>query len=175
MGAGKSRVGRTFARHWNWPFFDTDALIEKEAGKSIMDIFESDGEDHFRLLEKKVIQNLAAEPYPAIISLGGGALMNSDSYKLIRETGLIIYIKSAPQYLFERVHHTNKRPLLKIERDENFDQNLLAEIETLLQLREPVYLKADIVFERDGLEADIIYQKLDAAIRKKWNTEHETD
>jgi len=174
MGAGKSRVGRTFARQWNWPFYDTDSIIEKEVAKSVMEIFDTDGEDRFRLLEKEVIQKLATEVYPAIISLGGGALMDTENFKLINETGLLIYIKSAPEFLFERVHHTDKRPLLKVDRDANFDENLLAKIKNLLKLREPVYLQSDIV-ERDGLEVEAIYQQLGEAIRQKWDTENETD
>ena len=175
MGAGKSRVGRTFARQWNWPFYDTDSIIEKESAKSVKEIFETDGEDLFRLLEKEVIKKLASETYPAIISLGGGALMDPENFNLIRETGLLIYIKSAPEFLFERVHHTDKRPLLKTDRDENFDKNLLTKIKNLLELREPVYQQADIVFERDGLKAEAIYRQLDESIRKKWDAEYETD
>lgn len=175
MGAGKSRIGRTLAKQWSWPFFDTDALIEKETGKTVMDLFEQDGEDHFRLLEKQVIKKFADEAYPAIISLGGGALMFPDNFKLIKQTGLLIYIKSAPEFLFERVKHTNKRPLLKIERDAQFEEKLLEKIKNLLDLREPVYQKADIVFERDGLEPEAMLLQLMQFIRQKWDAENEAD
>jgi len=175
MGAGKSRIGRTLAAEWNWLFYDTDALIEQKTGKVILDIFEDEGEPAFREYEKEVILQLAAEKFPSIISLGGGALMQPDNDKLIRQTGLLIYIKSAPEYIFKRVSHTNKRPLLKVEKNADFDTKLLQKIKDLLLEREPVYAQANIVYERDGLEPEEIVPQLNLLIRKKWKEENEND
>ena len=175
MGAGKSRIGRTLAAEWDWPFYDTDALIEQKTGKVILDIFEDEGEPAFRNYEKEMILHLATEKFPSIISLGGGALMQPDNDELIRQTGLLIYIKSAPEYIFKRVHHTDKRPLLKVKRDQNFDTELMKEIRNLLAEREPVYALADIIYMRDGLEPEEIVPQLNILIRKKWKEKNEND
>ncbi len=167
MGAGKSRVGRTLAAHWNWPYFDTDKVIEEETGLSVMDIFDQQGEAAFRAMETQTIRRLSAEAYPSIISLGGGATMTPENLKIIQETGLVIYIKSSPEYILQRVSHTNKRPLLKVDREQPFKEALLQKIVTLLKEREPTYAQADIVVERDGLEPEAIVTILEKKLKAK--------
>ncbi len=168
MGAGKSRIGRTLAAEWNWPFYDTDALIEQETGRTIMQLFEEKGEPFFREKEAEVVSRVSTEAYPAVISLGGGALMQKESYQIIRDSGLLIYIKSTPERILERVRHTDKRPLLKMEKSGNFEQKLLERIKELSIEREPVYACADIVYLRDGLEPEQIISELNVLIRQKW-------
>ncbi len=168
MGAGKSRIGRTLAVEWDWPFYDTDALIEEETGQTIMQLFEEKGEALFRQKEAEIVRRISRDEYPAVIALGGGALMNENSYDLIRQNGLLIYIKSTPERILERVRHTNKRPLLKMEKDGQFEQRLLERIKELSTQREPVYARADIVYLRDGLEPEQIVSELNVLIRQKW-------
>ncbi len=175
MGAGKSRIGRTLAVEWDWPFYDTDALIEEETGQTIMQLFEEKGEVFFRQKEAEIVLRISVDAYPAVISLGGGALMNESSYELIRQNGLLIYIKSTPERILERVRHTDKRPLLKIEKDEYFEQRLLKKIKELSTEREPVYARADIVYLRDGLEPEAIVAELNALIHQKWEAINEND
>ena len=175
MGAGKSRIGRTLAAEWSWPFYDTDALIEEETGQTIMKLFEEKGEPFFRQKETQVIGRISAEAYPAVISLGGGALMQKQNFKIIGETGLLIYIKSAPEKILERVEHSDKRPLLKVEKDEQFKNRLLNKIIEMLEQREPVYTRADIVYLRDGLDPEQIVPELNGLIRQKWEGLNEND
>ncbi len=171
MGAGKSRVGRTLAAHWNWPYFDTDKVIEQETGFSVMELFELQGEPAFRRLETETIRRLSAEAYPSIISLGGGAAMSAENRKIIQETGIVIYIKSAPEHILQRVSHTDKRPLLKVDRDKPFRDALLEKIKILLKEREPTYEQADIVVERDGLEPEAIVELLEKELKEKMEDE----
>lgn len=169
MGAGKSRIGRTLAAKWGWPFYDTDALVEEESGLTVMRIFEEKGEAFFREKETEIVKRVSIDAYPAIIALGGGTLMQPSTYDLIRENGLLIYIKSSPEKILERVRHTDKRPLLKMKKDEQFEQRLLERIKELSAQREPVYAQADIVYRRDGLEPDRIVAELHTLIQKKWD------
>ena len=175
MGAGKSRIGRALAAEWNWPFYDTDALIERETGRTIMQLFEEKGESFFRQKEAQIIGRISAEAYPAVISLGGGALMQKQNFKIIGESGLLIYIKSAPEKILERVKHSDKRPLLKVEKDASFNNRLLNKIIKMLEQREPVYARADVVYLRDGLEPEQIVPELSGLIRQKWEEENEND
>jgi len=160
MGAGKSRIGKLLAKRFACSFFDSDKLIEEEAGVSIKEIFETKGEDYFRSVETRSIEKLCHLKKRAIIALGGGANINPANSEMIQANGISVYIKSAPHAIFERVRHSDKRPLLKIEQGENFDQRLLERINSLLKERNPVYEKSDIVFVRDGLELDEIIEKL---------------
>ncbi len=175
MGAGKSRIGRTLAAERNWPFYDTDTLIEEETGQTIMQLFEEKGEAYFRQKEAQAIGRVSAEAYPAVISLGGGALMQTENYQIIRETGLLIYIKSAPEKILERVARSDKRPLLKMPEDQQSKNRLLKKIIEMLEQREPVYAKADIVYQRDGLEPEAIVAELNTLIHLKWEAINEND
>ncbi len=167
MGAGKSRVGRTLAAQWNWPYFDTDKVVEQETGLSVMEIFEQQGETAFRRMETETIRRLSAETRPSIISLGGGATMTPENLKIIQETGVVIYIKSSPKHILQRVSHTDKRPLLKVNREKPFKEALLQKIVTLLKERESTYTQADIVVERDGLEPEVIVSILEKKLKAK--------
>ena len=69
MGSGKSSIGRTLARLLRRKFVDTDPLIEKKAGKSISDIFKENGEDKFREIEAKVIDEIFSQEDQSLIIL----------------------------------------------------------------------------------------------------------
>ncbi|WP_046318754.1 shikimate kinase [Mycobacterium sp. UM_Kg1] len=72
-GAGKSTIGRRLAKALDVEFLDTDAAIEARAGRTIADIFATDGEPEFRRIEEEVIREALAE-HPGVLSLGGGAV-----------------------------------------------------------------------------------------------------
>jgi shikimate kinase len=160
MGAGKSRIGKLLAIRFACSFYDSDRLIEDTAGTTIKEIFETRGEASFRALETEAISKLCSLKKRAVIALGGGANINPVNSDLISQNGITVYIKSAPQAIFERVRHSDKRPLLQVEKGDNFDRRLLERIEILLNERNPVYEQADIVFERDGFELEEIVDKL---------------
>ena len=84
MGAGKSVIGREFAKNINYGFIDTDKLIEEKSGKKINKIFENYGEDYFRKYEEKIILDVL-KLKNVVISLGGGSILN----KSIRKGTLI--------------------------------------------------------------------------------------
>jgi len=151
MGAGKSRIGRELSLQIDRPFYDSDKWIEEREGKSVKEIFDQLGELYFRQKEKEAIRQLSAIETPAVIALGGGAILDKENRILLNKSGTIIYIKSSPESIFERVRHNTKRPLLKIDGDENFEQSLLERIRQLLDERDALYKQADIVIDRDVL------------------------
>ncbi len=168
MGAGKSKIGRHLANELGFPFIDTDKEIEKKVGKTVKEIFETDGEAVFRELEHKVVKECCESPMASVIALGGGALNYPESFDIVHKSGIVVYLKSSPAAIFERVKHTNKRPLLEIEDDENKEERLRQRIEQLLEKREPVYAKADIIIERDGLEVEQVVGRLLSKIKELW-------
>lgn len=87
-GAGKSTIGRKLARVLDVPFCDTDALIEEAEGRSIPEIFATDGEPYFRRREEEIVaQAVAAER--GVVSLGGGAVLSPRTRELLREKVVI--------------------------------------------------------------------------------------
>ena len=164
MGAGKSKIGPLLASKFSCPFYDSDTLIEQKAGKRVHSIFSEDGEEVFRKMESSVIERLARENVKSVIALGGGALISEKNRTMAAENGIIVYLKSDPRAILNRIKHSRKRPLLNIAQDENFEQNLLKMIQDLLAKRKAIYEKADLIFDRDPYEytdaAVHLYQEL---------------
>jgi shikimate kinase len=72
-GAGKSTIGRRLAKALGVELLDTDAAVEAQTGRSIVDIFADDGEPEFRRIEEQVVRAALAD-HDGVLSLGGGAV-----------------------------------------------------------------------------------------------------
>lgn len=112
MGAGKTSVGRRVAKALQRRFVDADAALEKETGRTIPDIFATDGEAGFRAIERGVIGRLADDPNPLVIATGGGAVLSPETRALLRERGTVVWLRATPETLLKRVRGGAGRPLL---------------------------------------------------------------
>ena len=102
-GSGKTSVGRRLADRLWQKFYDVDDLIVRKAGKTIREIFEQDGEDHFRDLETLALRELLAIPQH-VLGLGGGTLGREENRKMLRESGdKIFFLRCEPEVLLARV------------------------------------------------------------------------
>ncbi|MCF8496727.1 MAG: shikimate kinase [Alphaproteobacteria bacterium] len=146
MGSGKSHVGLVFARHLDLSFHDSDKIVEKRAGCSVSEIFEQFGEDKFRSAEQNAIFELLKNG-PAVISTGGGALLNAGIRHAIQEKAISIWLKADISTLADRVGADPKRPLLA-GKDPS---EVLAD---LMKVRIPLYEQADITIDTTGLAVE---------------------
>lgn len=113
MASGKTTIGKKLARLLNYEFIDTDELIESMAGKSVQQIFESEGEDSFRQLEHSVIVSLTHR-INTVISTGGGTPCYFDNMQRMNKSGITVYIRMAPQSIIKRLKSAKEpRPLIK--------------------------------------------------------------
>ena len=167
MGCGKSSVGRRLSELLCCPYMDLDAVIEERTGRSIPDIFASDGEAAFRQMELETLQNILEEVGKQIIlSLGGGTVMTAECAELVREKTLCIYLRTGVETLVDRLSsETEGRPLLNPEShpeadDSNNSQkksgtDLRTRIESLISGRASTYeATAHITIDTDGLSVD---------------------
>jgi shikimate kinase len=130
-GSGKSTVGHALAAHLQWPFIDTDTLIELKAGKKITDIFVVDGEDIFRAMEFETLKEVLQEK-SAVISLGGGAPISPQAQNEIRiSTSTVIFLDVSLATAAPRVGFNRDRPLLL--------GNPRAQWQALSDKRRPIY------------------------------------
>ena len=113
MGAGKTTVGQAYARKFSMPFVDTDELIEREAGRSISDIFASEGEEAFRRMETETVRKLREHTEHAVISVGGGLPLREENRRLLRETGTVVYLKIRPETVCSRLAGDDTRPMMR--------------------------------------------------------------
>lgn len=150
MGTGKSYWGKKWAQLSGVPFYDLDAVIEKDQDRSITAIFENEGEDHFRKIETAVLHSMAATAN-CIIACGGGTPCFYDNMQWMNEHGTTVYIAASPQYILTRVKaEKDKRPLIsKLNEAE-----LLFFIEQKLKERVFFYNQAKIILPVADLNAN---------------------
>lgn len=164
MGSGKSTVGPILANTIGYHFIDLDVLIEKNEKQKISHIFEVEGETKFRMLErdtlKQILNNTAT-----IVSLGGGTVTNDETLNLVKHHGVLVYLKSDVEHIYQRLKTKSDRPMLRDDDGKLLDgDNLIKKIETLLSLREKFYNQADVVVTTDdkkiGYTIDELAKKL---------------
>jgi shikimate kinase len=131
-GGGKSTVGRQLARRLDWPFFDSDAVIESRLGESIRAHFEREGEESFRDRESAIIEELTGRTGPCVIATGGGACLRAANRQALHERCTVVYLRSTPEELFRRLRHDTQRPLLQVD-------DPLARLRELFAQRDPLY------------------------------------
>jgi shikimate kinase len=144
MGAGKTTIATLLAEKLNRPFVDLDDVIEKKADITIPLIFEQFGEKYFRRLETDCLKRIAKYP-GKIIATGGGIILSAENRKIMKNTGITVYLKWQPQLLYQRIKNSQHRPLL----NEAVGSGLIQYIETLLQQRQPFYEQADFIIHGD--------------------------
>jgi shikimate kinase len=169
-GSGKSTIGPLLANSLGYEFIDLDQTIEKHAGKTITRIFAEYGEEYFRNLEHQFLKGLV-EQNNLVISLGGGVLENNLSYKLIKESGTLVYLKSPSKTLARRLYNKTDRPLLKGQNGQKLSREEIEDkISTILSKREPQYESADITVHTDinriGSTVEELTRKIERYVRK---------
>ena len=160
MGSGKSTIGKRLAQRLRIKFIDTDDKIELSHNAEIREIFKLEGESRFRKYEKSILDEIISKENSAVISLGGGTLLSSENRRNVLESGLLIYIKSSPSKIWNRIKHSTRRPLLRKDGEEWTRQMYLDRIAELMQEREKGYNQAPLVLDRNGKEVDEIVEEL---------------
>jgi shikimate kinase len=132
-GSGKSTIGSALAAHLQWPFVDTDALIELKESKKITDLFVENGEGYFRAIEFETLQEVLKEE-SAVISLGGGAPISERAQEaLASSNSIIVFLDVSLATAAPRVGFNRDRPLLL--------GNPRAQWQSLSDQRRPIYEK----------------------------------
>lgn len=152
MGSGKSTVGIRLSYRLKCVVEDTDKRIEREQGRTVNEIFGTEGEAYFRNLETECLKKMLSEPGNRIISVGGGLPVREENRKLLKELGTVVYLRISPEKAYERLKEDDTRPLLKGE-------DPLGKIRKLMQEREPVYAEAaDITVDVDDKDMEEILE-----------------
>ena len=112
MGSGKSRVGERLARALDWPFHDLDRRVAEEAGRSIPEIFRTEGEAGFRRREAGALAAVAALDPPLIAATGGGVVLAAENRSLLASAFTVVWLRVDPAEAARRVGGDPDRPLL---------------------------------------------------------------
>lgn len=154
---GKTTLARRLAERLGWDWIDADVEIERVAGKSIADIFASDGEPAFRDVEARVIADLTSRAN-LVIAAGGGAPLREESRKAMREGGKVVWLRASAETIHRRMTGdattATRRPNLT-------DRGPLDEIVHLLSVREPIYREtAHAEIDTDGKPPESICDEI---------------
>ncbi len=145
-GTGKTTIGKMLARNLHLPFVDLDRVIETDAGMSIPQIMEQEGESMFRDLETAALKNIS-NAKESVVALGGGALLRDENRSVATGNGKVILLMAELSTLLERLNaSSNIRPLLV--------GDLREQLSSLLTRRKEHYSSFAIKVHVDGKTAD---------------------
>jgi shikimate kinase len=158
MGAGKTTVGRQLAKRLQRRFLDSDQEIEARTGVRIPLIFEIEGEAGFRRRETQVLAELSRER-DLVLATGGGAVLAPENRRVLRDSGVVVYLHALPEILFERTRHDRNRPLLQVE-------DPLGKLRDLYQQRDPIYREvAHLVLDGKNGAVGQLTQNLESELK----------
>lgn len=147
-GSGKTEIGKKIAEILSYNFFDLDTELTTRLNKNIAQIVTENGWDYFRQEEAKICK-LISQKNCAVISTGGGIVLNKKNITNLRRNGVIIFLDCDLEILKNRLkndtkNQENRPPLTKVSQP----YHPTLELEQIWEKREGKYLKsADIVFD----------------------------
>jgi len=154
MSSGKTKVGRKLSRRSGLPLVDVDDEIVDRAGMTIPQIFAEQGEPAFRAMESEGMARIAGDRREMVVATGGGAVLDPSSRRLMRETGLVVWLKPSIASLIAK-KKTRNRPLLQGHSD------LAARYREIWEARRHLYEEtAHQVIEMDGKTRDLVAEEV---------------
>ena len=157
MGTGKTTVGTRVAERLGRPFVDSDEQIEARTGRTVREIFESDGEDAFRRLETEALYAALACAEPSVIAGAGGVVLRPENRDAL-QPATVVWLRADPELLVERVDTGSHRPLLR--------DDPLGVLRQMARDRSGLYDEvSDAVVDIDRLSVDEVVERVLAVAR----------
>ena len=155
-GSGKSSLGKRLARRMGLRFVDTDNVVEQQVGAPIADIFHYEGEEYFRIAERRAVESLANEAMDLVIATGGGLPTWRDNMEWMLRSGVTIYLRRSPEQILSRLsaYGREKRPMFRGKSDEE----LLEFMRQQMAVREEYYAQAHISVDGATMSDDDVVE-----------------
>jgi len=139
MGSGKTTIGQRLAEMLGLEFLDNDHELEEQTGASVSLIFDLEGEEGFRKRETAMLKKLTTRKN-VLIATGGGTVLKKENRDLLRESGLVVYLRTSVNQQIMRLSRDKTRPLLQSDNREE-------KLADLAKERNPLYQElADVTF-----------------------------
>jgi len=156
MGAGKSLCGRVLARRLGRCFVETDDMIASRDGRSVLEIFQQDGEERFRQLEAETVDALRMKT-DDVIATGGGLPCREGRMDALKSLGIVVWLDGDFRELHERASRTGDRPML--------EGRSFADVEALYRQRTAFYRQAHLTVDPTGLGIDEVVSRVLRGLR----------
>jgi shikimate kinase len=160
-GSGKTTVGRLLADRLGWEFADADDHVEAAAGRSVAEIFASEGEAGFRQREAAALAELCRRPR-LVLATGGGAVLRPANRELLRAAGFVVWLHASPEAAWKRLQGD---PTTAARRPNLTALGGVEEVRALVAAREPLYRQtAHLAVDADAPSPEAVA----AAILSAW-------
>jgi shikimate kinase len=158
MGTGKTSVGQLLAKRTGWRYADNDELLLQLVGKTPRDLLADDGEAALREGESAALRAGLTMPEPAIVSVAGGTILDSQNRRDLQDAGLVVWLKARPATISQRATGARHRAWL--------DTGGLAWIKDAVRTRNALYASvADLTLEVDRRSSKRVARDLLAWLR----------
>lgn len=158
-GAGKSTLGARLARETNQRFVELDREIEKDTGMPLGEIFSLYGQSGFRAMEKRTLEKVLKENQRAVISVGGGMVSEKETFDYLLSHCYTVWIKARPEEHMSRVMAQGDfRPMAA-------NDQAMEDLRRILEARDPLYRKADLLLDSSGASVEESFAKLKAMLQ----------
>lgn len=155
-GSGKSTIGKLLSKKLNKNYLDTDELISADLRSPISEIVAGRGWDFFRSLERNVLKKVSKEN-SVVISTGGGIILDPENVKLMKQTGLVVFLDAMPETLMSRISGDANRPPLTAK------NNLAEEVSEIYNDRIGIYRScSDFIVNTENITE---HEAVDAIIK----------
>jgi len=163
MGVGKTTIGKSLAKTLGLEFLDSDKEIETRTGVSIMTIFDIEGDIGFRKRETQIISELVNRR-GIVLATGGGSILQVENRRMLRNSGLVIYLYATVEMQLERTKNNDTRPLLRNKNRKNVLEKLMSERESLYRQ------EADIIYMTGNQAPHLAAEEIATEVRQKWQS-----
>ena len=157
MGCGKTHWGKLLSEKLNLPFFDLDQKIEEHEEKKITEIFEKEGEEYFRLLEKDVLHLLSESHDSFIMATGRGTPCFYNNIDYLKKQGTVVWINCSTDCLYSRLLKMKKeRPLISHIADSELKNYIIKKYSG----RKIYYQQAHVILPEENLTLETLVSEV---------------
>lgn len=157
MGCGKTYWGKLLSHKLSMPFFDLDEKIAGQKGRSIAEIFETQGEEHFRLLEKEMLHILSESHDSFVMATGGGTPCFYNNIDYLKKQGTVVWINCSTDCLYQRlVKEKPQRPLIRNIPDEELKSFIIKKYSS----RKIFYQQATVILPEEIITIENMVSKI---------------
>jgi XRE family aerobic/anaerobic benzoate catabolism transcriptional regulator len=153
-GAGKTTLGRDLAELLRFPFVELDREIELEAGISLSEVFSLYGQAGYHRIERRCLERIIQSNEQVVMTVGGGIVSEPETYNLLLLNCFTVWVKASPEEHMARVvAQGDFRPM-------QGNTEAMNDLKRILDAREPLYRKADVMLDTSGERPEQSLSKL---------------